>query len=166
MSNLLPITKIDQVCVVVRDLRKAMAEYHARLGIGPWRTFTFAKPPLRELTYRGKPADYSMRIGFAQFGQLQYELIEPLAGPTIYHEFLERHGEGIHHFGTVVPNLDAAVAEAEAAGYRVLQSGRGTGVLGDGGFAYLSTDDTLNAIFELIEIPRERRAPEGIYPEG
>jgi catechol 2,3-dioxygenase-like lactoylglutathione lyase family enzyme len=164
LSNQLPITKIDQVCVVVRNLDKAMAEYHDRLGIGPWRYFTFAKPPLRELTFRGEPANYSMRVAFAQYGQLQFELIEPVAGPTIYHEFLAEHGEGIHHFGSIVPSLDAAIAEAEAAGYRVIQSGRGTGLGGDGGFAYLSTADALGAVFELIEIPKERRSPEGVYP--
>lgn len=160
----LPISKIDQVSVVVRDLRRSMEEYRVRLGLEPWAIFTFDSTQLHDLTFRGKPAEYSMRVAFAQYGAVQFELIQPLKGPTLYHEFLERNGEGIHHFGIRVPNLDQAIAEARAAGFEVVQSGRGTGVAGDGGYAYLDTDKSLGAIYELIELPAERRQPEEVYP--
>ncbi len=160
----LPFSKIDQVCVVVRDLRRAMERYRRLLNLFPWRIYTFSAPVVQDMTYRGKPADYSMRVAFTQCGPVQFELIEPLKGPTIYHEFLERHGEGIHHFGVWVPNLEQAVAEARLAGFEVIQSGRGYGVRGDGGYAYLNTEMALGAIYELIEVPSERRPPEEIYP--
>lgn len=160
----LPISKIDQVCVVVRDLHRAMDQYWSLLGIGPWSVYTFGAPIVKDITYRGRPVDSSMRVAFAQNGALQIELIQPLRGPTIYHEFLERNGEGIHHFGVRVPSLEKAVAEARAAGFEVIQSGRGYGANGDGGYAYLGTEDALGAIYELIELPSERRPPEEIYP--
>ena len=160
----LPIGRIDQVCVVVRDLYRAMERYRARLGIEPWRVYTYGPPLVKDLTYRGRPADYQMRIALAQYGNLTFELIQPLRGPTIYHEFLERQGEGIHHFGVFVPSFDEAVAAARAAGFEVIQSGRGFGVHGDGGYAYLDTEAELGAIYELIEIPSERYPPEDVYP--
>ncbi len=161
-----PIEKIDQVCVVVRDLQRAMEHYWTTLGIGPWRVYTFGAPPMREFTYRGRPANYRMRIGMATKAGLVFELIQPLEGPSIYHEFLDRNGEGIHHFGLFIPNLDDAIAQAKEAGYAVIQSGRGTGMSGEGGFAYLSTEDDLSAIFELIELPKDRRPHDRIYPEA
>jgi len=163
-DNLFPISQVDQVCVVVRDLRAAMEHYWSILGIGPWRVYTYGDPLVKDLTYRGKPADYKMRIALTTKGPLMFELIEPLKGPTIYHEFLERNGEGIHHMGIFVPSFDRAVAEAREAGFEVIQSGRGFGLHGDGGFAYLSTEAKLGAIYEVIERPAERHPPEEVYP--
>jgi hypothetical protein len=161
---LFPIAKIDQVCVVVRDLRQAMEHYVKVLGIGPWRVYTYGAPLVRRLTYRGQPADYQMRLAFCQTPSVMLELIEPTRGPTIYQEFLERSGEGIHHFGVFVPNLAKGIAQAQAAGFEVIMSGHGTGVTDDGGYAYLDTEASLGAIFELIELPSVRHPPEEIYP--
>jgi methylmalonyl-CoA/ethylmalonyl-CoA epimerase len=46
----------------------------------------------------------------------------------------------------------------------VIQSGRGYGRWGDGGYAYLDTEESLGMILELIEVPRERVPPEREFP--
>jgi methylmalonyl-CoA/ethylmalonyl-CoA epimerase len=163
-GNSLPLQEISQVCVVVRDLDRAMRHYWEILGIGPWRVYTYGPPLVKDQTYRGKPATYRMRLAIANVGNLMFELIQPLEGPSIYHEFVDRCGEGLHHLGIFVPNLDAAIAEWKDRGYEVLMSGRGYGVRGDGGYAYLTTEGDLSAILELIEIPAERYPPEAVYP--
>ena len=163
-GRLLPLQKIDQVCVVVRDLDRAMRHYWNILGIGPWRVYTYGPPLVKDTTYRGRRVDYRMRLAFATVGNLAFELIEPLEGPTIYHEFLERGGEGIQHFGIFVPNLEEAAAEMRAHGFEVIMSGRGFGKGGDGGYAYFDTEERLGAVYELIEAPAERYPPERIYP--
>lgn len=161
----LPIDKIDQVCVVTDDLRRSMEHYRSLLGLAPWRILPFGPDTVRELTYRGKPARYRMLVAFAQLGPLQYELIQPIEGPSIYHEFLAQNPRGgIHHFGIWVPSLADALAQVQALGFTEIQGGRGTGLGGDGGYAYLDTDKALGAIFELIELPKERRAPTEVYP--
>lgn len=88
---------------------------------------------------------------------------EPLKGPNIYEEFLAEHGEGMHHVGIWVDDLDAAVTELESRGYAMIQSGR-TGVHGDGGFAYFETAGPLATTIELIELPSERKPPDAVYP--
>ena len=158
-----PVTRISQVAMVVRDLDAAVRHYWHRLGIGPWRIMTFEPPDVRDMTYRGKRQDYRMRIALATCGDLQLELIESLEGPNIYEEFLAAHGEGMHHLGVFVDDLDAAVREMEARGYAMIQSGR-TGIRGDGGFAYFETEDPLATTLELIKLPSERKAPDAIYP--
>ncbi len=161
----LPIGQFNQVGIVVRDLHAAMAQYVEQMGLGPWRVYTFAIPPVKEMTYRGKPASFKIRVAFAMLGPLQVELIEPITGPNIYEEFFVQKPEGgLHHIGIWVPNLETAVAQARAAGVEVIQSGRGYGVGGDGGFAYLDTEQKLGVIYELIELPGERRPPDEIFP--
>lgn len=163
-SSEFPFKRIDQVCIVVRDLHQAMERYWTRVGIGPWRVYTYGKPLVRETYFRGQPADFSFLVAFAQTPTIMLELIQPLRGPTLYDEFLEQHGEGIHHFGMFIPSVAEAIAEAQALGFEVVQSGFGTGPQGDGGFAYIDTEDAFGALFELIEAPKERYAPQEIYP--
>ena len=76
-----PVTKINQVTMVVRDLDAAVRDYWERLRIGPWRIMTFKPPDVRDMTYRGKRQDYRMRIALAMCGDVQLELIESPEGP-------------------------------------------------------------------------------------
>jgi methylmalonyl-CoA/ethylmalonyl-CoA epimerase len=160
----LPLTQVNQIALVVRDLDATMRRYWELLGVGPWKVYTYGPPLLRDMTYRGKAQEYRMRIALAQVGPLMIELIQPLSGDTIYVEHLDRKGEGLHHVGVFVPSFDEGVAEARRQGFSVLQSGRGYGRFGDGGFAYLDTEASLGTILELIEIPRERIAPDTEFP--
>ena len=45
----------------------------------------------------GRPASYSMRLALATAGNMLWEVIQPLEGPSIYQDFLAAHGEGVHH---------------------------------------------------------------------
>ena len=155
---------IAQVALIVKDLDRAMEAYWELCGIGPWHVYTYGKPLVKKMSYRGQPADYKMRIGLSWIGPLRLELIEMLEGETIYAEFVEKHGYGLHHFGVQVEDAPAAIAEAEAAGFAMIQDGSGYGADGDGHYAYLDTEDALGVIVELIEFPAGRVPPERIYP--
>jgi hypothetical protein len=87
-----------------------------------------------------------------------------LEGPTIYHEFIEARGYGLHHVGLLVDDLDEAIAQAAEAGLAVIQSGGGHGLDGDGGFAYLDTEERLECLLELMTPPKRRQEPESVYP--
>lgn len=155
---------INQVCLVVQDLERTMEAYWCHMGIGPWRVYTYGPPMVKDPTYRGEPEPYHMRIALAQVGDMVVELIQHLDGRTIYRDFTDRAGEGLHHIGIFVENLSEAVEQMRQAGFRVIQSGCGYGVHGDGGFAYLDTEEELGTVWELIEVPSERFPPERIYP--
>jgi methylmalonyl-CoA/ethylmalonyl-CoA epimerase len=155
---------INQVGFVVKDLDKSMESYWRNFGIGPWRIYTYGPPLVKQTTYHGKPEQYHMRVALANVGDVMIELIEHLDGSTLYKDFVDQHGEGVQHLGFFVESLDETIKEMEAAGFRVIQSGRGHGVKGDGGFAYLDTADELGTIYEIIEIPSVRHEPERVYP--
>jgi methylmalonyl-CoA/ethylmalonyl-CoA epimerase len=155
---------IRQIAVIVEDLDKAVEAYWKLLGVGPWHIYTYSKPLVKRMSYRGKPADYKMRLALADVGPLQIELIELGEGETIYAEFVEQHGYGLHHFGVLVDDMEEAIAQAEAAGIAMIQDGAGYGLDGDGGYAYLDTEDKLGTTLELITRPKRRAQPEKIYP--
>jgi hypothetical protein len=152
-----------QCAVVVRDLDEAVAQWVGQLGIGPWTGYRLEPPILKDMRYHGEDVEFSLRHALAWQGELQFELVQPLDGPSIFADHLGVHGEGLHHVGKYVTDHVAAVAEAQAAGFRLLQSARGFGAEGDGAFAYFEPPG-VGMIIELIEAPRVRIQPEFVYP--
>lgn len=155
---------IAQVAFVVENLERIVEQYHRVFGIGPWHFYTYGKPLVQRMSYRGRDADYQMRVALSYFGPMRVELIQPTRGPTIYHEFISRHGYGVQHFGLLVDDMQTALAEAAAAGYSVVMDGSGFGLDGDGHYAYLDTEDGLGVMYELIQRPVRRSPPEKIFP--
>ena len=117
----------------------------------------------------GASAHVSRRVGpllhaaGTRGGSPQVELLQALEGPSIYHEWLDSGRVGLHHVGVLVETLDAATESMRRAGYDVLQSGRGYGLDGDGGYAYFDTERDFEVIVEAIEVPKRRREPDFVW---
>lgn len=155
------IRTIAQVGIVVRDLDKALAGYAERLGIGPWRVSVYGPPRLTEMRLRGKPISYSMRVALAWTGEMNWELIEPLQGPSIYHEFLAERGEGLHHILVDCgdASLDEIVSGFSAQGWDPLMEGNFLG----NRFIYFSTERELTTLIEVRKAPAGWARPEPDY---
>src|SRR5687768_11038190 len=95
------LANICQVCLVVKDIKKSMSQYVA-LGVGPFKVYSQDTRDLPGVTYRGAPADYSLEVAWGKLGEWTFEILQPIRGPSIYNEFLDRHGEGLHHLGIYV----------------------------------------------------------------
>jgi catechol 2,3-dioxygenase-like lactoylglutathione lyase family enzyme len=155
---------IAQVAILVKDLDATVENYWSMFGIGPWHFYTYAKPLVKKMSYRGQSADYKMRIALSQIGPLRIELIEAKDGDSIYEEFIREHGYGVHHFGILVEDMMDALAQTNSAGLDMIQDGSGFGLDGDGHYAYLETEKALGVTLELIQRPKARVQPEKIYP--
>ncbi len=155
---------IAQVAILVEDLDQAVEAYWKNFGIGPWHFYTYGKPLVKEMSYHGQPAEYKMRVALSYFGPMRVELIQPLEGDTIYADFIREHGYGVHHFGILVDDMQAAIAKAEASGFPMIMDGSGFGADGDGHYAYLDTEARLGVTLELIERPHGRVSPEKVFP--
>jgi methylmalonyl-CoA/ethylmalonyl-CoA epimerase len=166
MKRKLPFLKngVAQVAIIVEDLDKAVEYYWKLFGIGPWHFYTYGRPLVKKMTYHGKPSEYKMRVALSYLGPARIELIEMVEGDTVYADFVQEHGYGVHHFGVLVDNMGEAIAEAEAAGLTMTMDGAGFGRDGDGHYAYLDTEDKLGVTIELIERPKGRVLPEKVYP--
>ncbi len=156
---------VSQIALVVKDLDKAMKAYWEILGIGPWKIYLYEPGYVKDMQFRGKRDAYRAWVALADFGGQIIELMQHIDGEDLYKEFAEKHGDGVQHLGVFVEDFAAAVKEAEAAGFKVVQSGHGYGKLGDGAFAYLDTTEELGIMWEVIEVPKERSLPYRVYPE-
>ena len=150
---------VDQVGIIVNDIRREVAVWSVLLGRDDWLFYTYQPSTVPVLTYRGKPGTFGMRVALISEAP-QIELIEPLKGPSIYHEWLEKHGTGLHHLGFRVPSVADAIDAMAGRGIPAIQTGSGYGQNGDGGFAYFDTQKTLGFISEAIEVPAARRPTE------
>jgi methylmalonyl-CoA/ethylmalonyl-CoA epimerase len=139
-----------QIAFVVRDLEEAIRRMDTLLAAGPWRGYVFDGTTVEGRTYRGEPAEWSIRLVLND-KRPQFELIEPLVGPTIYGDWLEARGEGFHHVAYIVDSVEATTAEMTAAGYPAVQSGHSFGARRDGVFAYYDTVDALGFVIEAVE---------------
>jgi 4-hydroxyphenylpyruvate dioxygenase-like putative hemolysin len=80
-------------------------------------------------------------------GQVSLELIEPFGGPSIWQEFLDAQGEGVHHIAFQIKGTDEVTTYLEGKGIDVVQQGRYTG----GMYTYTDSAPALGVILELLE---------------
>jgi len=135
-THQLQLKTVDQIGIVVRDIDKVIASWTQLFGIGPWR--------FRDIS--GKDAEgrpVKVRLAFAPLGPVTLELIQPVEGRVFHSGFLEAHGEGLHHLGFYVDDIEGEVANLLAQGARVLSEAPGR-------YAYLDTGGAGGVIFELI----------------
>jgi methylmalonyl-CoA/ethylmalonyl-CoA epimerase len=164
-ANARAIGAIEHVGVLVRDLDRAIEHYANDLGIGPWAVYTLSPDWIRDMTVHGKEQGYVYKLALCNVGPVLYELMESVRGPNIYEEFLNEHGEGVHHLGYLVEDIDAEISNMETRGFAMVQSGRGFGTANDGAYAYFDTENACGCILEALEMPQEMPPPERTYPD-
>ena len=92
---------ITQISLAVRDLDTTMEQYYRAFGWAPWQVFDHVKPVHHRTELRGQPVDYSLRGAEVYVGSLNFELLQPLDGPNLWSEFMDRRGEGIASIATM-----------------------------------------------------------------
>jgi catechol 2,3-dioxygenase-like lactoylglutathione lyase family enzyme len=147
-----PFRRITQYAFVVRDVKKVSAFYE-RIGLG---ALPIDHNVSLDRMYRGQPAPFEMLLGWGRKTDVVFEWIQSLVGPNVYEEHLKEHGEGFHHLGFNVRDMDGSLAKLRARGLHETMSG-GWNVNGhEGRFAYLDTDKHGGVTVELLwNKPRE-----------
>ena len=105
-----------QIAWVTRDLDATEAMLTALLGARTWVRMSDV-PFLEGCTYRGARADFVADISLSYAGDTQLEIIVPVRGDSIYTEFLDTVGPGLHHICMEAADAevyDAALRDAEA----------------------------------------------------
>jgi catechol 2,3-dioxygenase-like lactoylglutathione lyase family enzyme len=138
----------SQFAFVVRD-PEPVSLFWKRVGF-PELSLTHGI--LRDRSYRGQPGFFDQELGWQRHGKVVYEWCIPLKGPTVYEDHLQLHGEGVHHLGFQVKDLDSVVRSWKALGFEVSQSGAWgeDGKPGSGRFAYVDTDEIGGVTVELL----------------
>ena len=141
-----------QIAWVTRDLDATETALTTLLGAKKWIRMPGVHFGPDACTYRGRPADFVADIALSYAGQTQLELIPPVRGDSIYTEFLDGAGPGLHHICIETDDVEQAVAERRA---EVVQRGVMPGGME---FAYLSAADAGVPYLEIAHISPEIRA--------
>ena len=128
---------IDQISFAVKDIDKTIESWSRLYGIGPW---TFRDNG--GVDAKGRP--WKARLAFTHVGPIELELVQCLEGRIFQSRFLDTWGEGLHHIGFYVDDVEAEVKKLVAQGVKVF-------VHDPGRFAYLDAGGAGGAIFELIQ---------------
>ncbi len=148
IKRLLDLPPVSQIGIIVQDMDRAIQYYSELFGLGPWSVFI---PEYANKTYRGKPAQFRIQIALAKSGTVEWELIKVLQGPSVYEDDLGKDGEGLHHLGFLVENIDERIDAVKKIGIDIIQSGQRPGAK----FAYLDTRFIAGVTIELFQKPYE-----------
>lgn len=135
--------KIAHISFVVKDIEKVKEYWSSTFGVVSWRILELEGTPASRKN--GKPmGDYKCKIAFSEIGQVSVELIEPVEGDTIWKEFLDSKGDGLHHisFGQV-DNYKDEIEKWKRHGINILQEDE------DIGYAYMDTVKNVGTILEF-----------------
>lgn len=147
---------VIQLAWVTDDVAATERLLSDQFGVGAWTRIPDVRFGPDATTLRGQPVDFTVHVSLGYAGGLQLELIQPVAGPTIHREFLDRHGPGLHHLCFAVDDVDAACERAVAAGLPVLM--RGSMMGGAIEFAYVDGSASGVPYVELARIGPDMQA--------
>ncbi|WP_019640294.1 VOC family protein [Paenibacillus fonticola] len=139
---------VAQVGLIVKDIEVTGKKYADFLGV--------EVPPIEltdefeksQIHYRNNPTTARAKLMFFRTpGSVEIELIEPDHNPSTWREFLDTHGEGVHHLAFYIEDSKGKIAKLQELGMNLVQTGEYTG----GRYSYIDSSDDLKVMLELLE---------------
>jgi len=138
---------ITQVAIIVKDIDKARHSWAQVLNVPVPNVSIAESHPSRPTLYHGQSSDAKSKLAFLKMDNLQIELIQPLGGKSTWQEYLDSHGEGIHHIAFAVKDINGVEKQFESLGMPTVQLGGWNG----GAYSYIDAQKDLACIIELLE---------------
>jgi hypothetical protein len=152
----------DQLGFVTADLAATVAALTQAWGCGPWDVHEYTSHTLRHRSYRGSPGTFESRNAVIPGGRLG--VVQPVTGPSVHADTLDRRGAGLAYVTWFVADLAAVSEHMARAGIAEAMRGGGHGLDGDGEFAYFDTVGLLGIYSQYAVAPARRREPVGRLP--
>lgn len=131
--------RVDHVGIAVRDLDAAIELYSKTFGV--------------EFTYRHTVPEQGVEEAMARVGESWIQLLRPLGPDTPVGRFIDSRGEGVHHIGYGVPDVDAALEQLRGLGMRLIDEEPRPGSRG-ARIAFVHPKAVGGVLVELVEEPR------------
>jgi methylmalonyl-CoA/ethylmalonyl-CoA epimerase len=135
------LTRIDHVGLAVRDLEASIEFYVETFGL------TLAG---REYNDDQGVREAMLHVADAPGGASYVQLLEPLSPETPVGRFIVARGEGVHHVGYGVDDVDAALEGLREAGVRLVDKRPRHGSLG-AAIAFLHPKSVGGVLTELVQ---------------
>ena len=142
------LTRLDHVGIACRDLDRTVALYQATFGLEVASLEVNEEQGVREAMMQvgaGPAGVGALGVGYVQ-------LLEPLSPDTPVGRFIARRGEGIHHVGYGVANIEEALATVAGTGIRLVDERPRHGSMG-ASIAFLHPADLGGVLTELVQAP-------------
>ena len=142
---------MGQLGFSVHDIQSSLPVYASLYNLKTWFEPQYAQ---KEFNIDGVRLDLDFKIAFAYSGKMQIELLEEKSEQApVYKDHLETYGEGLHHLGFFVRDLDDILKIVDRLVLEILLASQfktaGGGIVR---FAYLDTRPLCGIIMELINI--------------
>ena len=139
------LSHIDHVGIAVVNLEEAIERYRSAFGLEVVAVESNELQGVREAMLRLGPSVPDAA------GQSSYvQLLEPLTPDTPVGRFLARRGEGLHHVGYAVDDVQLAMDSLALQGVRLLDSQPRHGSLG-ASIAFAHPKDLSGVLTELVQ---------------
>ncbi|NJK95627.1 MAG: VOC family protein [Bacteroidales bacterium] len=139
--------KVTQVAIIVKDIEKAGKAWASVLAVPVPAVSIAESHESRPTLYKASPSGAKAKLAFLRMENLQIELIQPLGGNSTWQEFLDTHGEGIHHIAFEVKDINGMEKKFLNIHMPTVQSGGWDG----GAYSYIDASADLGCILELLE---------------
>lgn len=151
MASMINTSILTQVGFIVKDIHESRRKFAQFFGIEEPDIIDGGKYEVTGTTYQGKPApDANCLMTFFDVGpNIAIELIQPNGVKSTWQDYLDEHGEGIHHIAFNIKGMDEKIKVCETAGMKCIQ--RGKYGSGNGEYAYLDATTDLKCFLELLE---------------
>jgi hypothetical protein len=147
---------VSQICMVVPDVDAAVTAHLEVSEAGPFSVWEYPEGFFKRLLYHGEPSPFTLRVALnAQQPQIEY--VQPLQGPSIFHDHIEEIGYGLHHVAYRVADIAPIREKIEAMGFEPAQETAGWGLDDDGLAIHFDTRATFGCWTEVTEPARRRR---------
>jgi len=140
---------VCQVGLLVNDIEAAARRYCEVFGVEMPPIIETPGYAISKTTYHGEPSDATAKLAFFSFGQVQIELIEPDAQSSVWRDYLDEHGEGVHHIAFQVEDTDRTVEHLKEHRIDVLQQGLYSDA--SGMYTYVDSVPMLGVMLELLQ---------------
>ena len=144
--NKLDSSTVVQIGIIVKDVGKTASAYAQVFGISTPEIVPIAGDSFANTNYRGGPSTAQGKGAFFDLGTVQMELIEPVGAPSTWNDFLQTHGEGLHHIAFKTQDMGEAREYLASKGMETIQQGGWDG----GQYAYVDGASRLGLILELL----------------
>ena len=135
MSGLAGTNAVVQVGFVVKDIYETKKKWAQFLGVEEPPVGDSGEYAVTRTQYKGEEAPGAKSLlAFFNFPGFQIELIQPNEEPSTWREFLDTHGEGMHHLAFEVGGMrmeQAAKLLKSHPDMRVFEVATRTGFLSD-----------------------------------
>ena len=138
---------VAQIGILVHDIEATSQKFTEVFGLEKPNVIVTDEVEQAQTEFEGRRTEARAKLAFFQMGNLQLELIEPDRHPSTWRNYLDEHGEGVHHIAFVIEGMKEKIALFEQRGMPLQQKGEYKG----GRYAYLDATGPLKMIIELLE---------------